>query len=1008
MVVPFDQYQRYKNAADLINLIREDNKAFSILEVGANEHKNLEKFLVTDKITYLDIIVPEELKSDPSYIEGDATNMPIETDTFDLVIALDVFEHISPLLRQNFISELMRVSKHGFILAAPFNTTGVENAEIRANKYFETMYGFNYQWLEEHRQNGLPEAGQLIDFLNEKQWPYLHFTHGRVDIWEKMIKIHFLATGRSSLYSYRESIDDYYNTNIYQNDFNGPCYRNFFFVSENRHMIKKTMKMIDTKNENPVSANALENLDNLEKDLINLSVYDLTHKELISKNFELKQKDELIEKVLYDVKQKDELIEKFTNEMQNKEELLRRKNAINEELNNLITMKEQDYKRLESEKQLVSTENLSLLEQVEILHTEVNLLKEENSHKDNYVQQLELIAQQLRIKNRIKKIVPKKLRSKIKFGQTVFKKLKDNPSLAKKGINELRRNGFNSLNSKMHSAVTVSELTSDYAYQDINLEEIEELKIEIEKFTYRPLISIIIPVYNVEPKWLEIAINSVKEQLYSFWEICIVDDSSDNINTIKYLEGIDDPRIKIKTLKINSGISSASNEAISLAEGEYIALLDNDDEITRDALYQVVKSLNQEKSDILYSDEDKVDEYGKKKCPLHKPDWSPDLLRSQMYIGHFLVFKRELFHEVGGFRTEFNGSQDYDLVLRMSERSSKIHHIPKVLYSWRELETSTALNPYSKPYAHTAGLAALNEHLVRVFGEGNAYATEDEHLFVYDSRYKIKTIKASIIIPTKDKIELLEPCVSSIIQKTKYPDYEIIIVNNNSVEQETLDWFEQQNDNNVKIIDANYDFNWSKLNNHGIKEANGEVFIFLNNDTVVIKEDWLQRLVEKAQRDDVGTVGGLLLYEDKTIQHAGVVIGLGGWADHIFKSMAPNHFGSPFISPMVTRNVIASTGACLAISKKTLDKIGLFNEDFIICGSDVEISLRALQHNLVNIYDPHVRLYHLESKSRSSYIPPIDFELSALFYGPYLKSGDPYFNKNLSLNSLVPKLSQGE
>lgn len=245
--------------------------------------------------------------------------------------------------------------------------------------------------------------------------------------------------------------------------------------------------------------------------------------------------------------------------------------------------------------------------------------------------------------------------------------------------------------------------------------------------------------------------------------------------------------------------------------------------------------------------------------------------------------------------------------------------------------------------------------------------------------------------------------------KTDYPDYEILIINNNSVEKETFEWFEKQKlRSSVRIVNANYEFNWSKLNNHGVREASGEIFVFLNNDTLVISEDWLQRLAEKALREDVGTVGGLLLYQDNTIQHAGVVIGLGGWADHIFKGMNPNHFGSPYISPMVTRNVIASTGACLAISKKTLEKIGLFNEDFIICGSDVEISLRSIEHGLVNIYDPHVKLYHLESKSRSSYIPPIDFELSKFFYGPYLEKGDPYFNRNLSLNNLAPKLSQGE
>lgn len=643
------------------------------------------------------------------------------------------------------------------------------------------------------------------------------------------------------------------------------------------------------------------------------------------------------------------------------------------------------------------------------LQQEIECSQETLVLRDEYISQLEYVSQQLRIKNRIKKLVPKAIRNKARLSMSIIKKLKNNPELAKKGIQEIRHNGLHSLNNKIQSVMTVGELTSNYVTRDISFDDSELMKSEIDLFFKKPLISLVIPVYNVAPKWLDIAIKSVKDQIYPHWEICIVDDCSTNEETLQYLESIKDSRINIMRLDENSGISDASNKAVSIGKGEYIALLDNDDEIAANALFEVVKAINEFDADIMYSDEDKVDIHGIKKNPLHKPDWSPDLLRSQMYIGHFLVFKRELFNKVGGFRTAFNGSQDYDLVLRMSECAQKIHHIPKVLYSWRELETSTAANPYSKPYAHTAGLAALNEHLARVFGEENAYATEDDYLFVYDSRFKTDLVKVSIIIPTKDKVELLEPCISSILEKTTYPNYEILIINNNSVEPETFEWFQQQQSRSVvRIIDANYEFNWSKLNNHGIRESNGEVYIFLNNDTLVISEDWIQRLMEKAQREDVGTVGGLLLYEDNTIQHAGVVIGLGGWADHIFKGMKPNHFGSPYVSPMVTRNVTASTGACLAISKRTLDKIGLFNEEFIICGSDVEISLRSLEHGLVNIYDPHVRLFHLESKSRSSYIPPIDFELSKFFYGPYLEKGDPYYNKNLSLSSVAPKLAQGE
>lgn len=998
MIVPFDQYQRYMNASDLINAVREPGEVFSILEVGANEHKNLERFLQNDKITYLDIVVPDHLKHDPSYIEGDATNMPLKDDQFDFIIALDVFEHINDSLRNAFVSELMRVSKTGFILAAPFNTPEVEASEIRANKFFETMYGFNYQWLEEHRENGLPELNMLKSYIDSNQWPHLQFSHGNLNVWEKMIKIHFLATGRSSLYEFRATIDDYYNNTIYPADYGEPSYRTFFFVSHNPIIIDRAKSLVNGRSKQGINPEYLEKLADLERDLVTLSTYDLTFREYTAKNEALNQKEQQINTLTNDLKAQEQKTLELSAEI---EIISAELKETNNQLNHLGQVKDLLIEQKETNSQQVTL--------ITDLQQQIDLLQLMNASKDEYIAQLELMSQQLRIKSRMKKLVPKTIRSKAKLSLSLFKKLKDNPSLAKKGLQEIRHNGVRSLNNKIQSVVTVGELTSNYISHEISEEQSSQMKLEIEEFKNKPLISIVIPVYNVAPKWLDMAIESVKKQVYPFWEISIVDDCSTNMETVSYLDNIKDSRIHILRLGENSGISNASNRAVSASGGKYIALLDNDDEIAANALYEVVKAINEHDADILYSDEDKVDIHGVKKNPLHKPDWSPDLLRSQMYIGHFLVFEKELFNKVGGFRTEFNGSQDYDLVLRMSEVARKIHHIPKVLYSWRELETSTAANPYSKPYAHTAGLAALNEHLARVFGAENAYATEDENLFVYDSRYNVDSVKVSIIIPTKDKIELLEPCIISILDKTKYPDYEILIINNNSVEKETFDWFEQQKSRTaVRIIEANYEFNWSKLNNHGIREASGEVFVFLNNDTLVISEDWLQRLVEKAQRDDVGTVGGLLLYEDNTIQHAGVVIGLGGWADHIFKGMKPNHFGSPYVSPMVTRNVTASTGACLTISKKTLNRIGYFNEDFIICGSDVEISLRSLDHGLVNIYDPHVRLFHLESKSRSSYIPPIDFELSKFFYGPYLEKGDPYYNSNLSLSSLAPKLSQGE
>lgn len=536
-------------------------------------------------------------------------------------------------------------------------------------------------------------------------------------------------------------------------------------------------------------------------------------------------------------------------------------------------------------------------------------------------------------------------------------------------------------------------------------EEQERRKVRTSKLK----ISIVMPTYNVEPEWLEKAVNSVRGQTYTNWELCIADDCSTDGRVQEYLNTLKDKRIKVKLLEHNVGISDATNEAAKLATGEYLLLMDNDDALMHTALYELATCIVHEAPDIVYSDQDIIDEQDTHQQPLFKPCWSPDLLRCQMYAGHLLAFRAELYWKVGGLRREFNGSQDYDLLLRMTEQTGRIAHIEKVLYSWRSLPTSTAVNPDSKPYAQTAGLHALQEHLDRVYGEGKAIAGETGHYYVYDVRYPLeRQPKVSIIIPIRDHVKYLKKLIKSIDEKTSYGNYEIVIVNNGSEEESTYEYFaELKQRENVVIEDAFVEFNWSLLNNIGMRRASGEVFLFMNNDMEIITNDWMERLAENAIREDVGVVGPLLLYPDDTIQHAGVVIGLGGWADHVFKGMKPEHYGSPYVSPMVTRNVMAVTGACMAISKKTMKRIGAFSEKFMICGSDIELCIRAHQAGLHNIYTPFVRLYHYESKSRNSYIPEVDFKMSAQIYAPYL-GRDPYYNGQLDYSKNKPAIDYGK
>lgn len=589
--------------------------------------------------------------------------------------------------------------------------------------------------------------------------------------------------------------------------------------------------------------------------------------------------------------------------------------------------------------------------------------------------------------------------SKIKKTLAITKRCIKEPKLIGKGFQYIRVNGIHGIKAKVNSKINpaVTEKITEVKPSEPNVQYDSDIKF-----------SIVMPVYNVEIKWLEKAIESVKRQNYVNWEICMADDCSTKEGVREYLKSVESDKIKVAYLEKNQGISGASNAAAALATGDYIVLMDNDDAITYDALYEFLRKIKETDADIVYSDQNIIDEFDNGREPLHKPDWSPDLFLSQMYIGHLLGFKKSLFDLVGGFRTEFNGSQDYDLVLRMIEHTDKIEHVSKVLYGWRDLPSSTATNPGSKPYAQTAGLNAIQSHLDRIYGEGKATALETEDLFVYDVRYHYDVMpKVSVIIPTKDHVDLLKQDIDSIEELTTYKDYEIIVLDNNSEKEESFKYFEevQKQYSNVTVHKAAFGFNWSKLNNYGMTLAKGDVYVFMNNDMKLITPDWLERLAEKAMRDDVGIVGGLLLYEDDTIQHAGVVVGIQGWADHIYKGMKPVHYGSPYVSPMVTRNVTACTGALMAISKKVIERIGGFDEDFIICGSDIEICIRAYLRGYVNIYDPHIKLYHYESKSRDSYIPEVDFEMSAFAYRTYREEGDPYYNCNLDYNLTTPTVT---
>ena len=499
--------------------------------------------------------------------------------------------------------------------------------------------------------------------------------------------------------------------------------------------------------------------------------------------------------------------------------------------------------------------------------------------------------------------------------------------------------------------------------------DIDAIKKEIEEFAYKPKISIITPVYNVDPKWLDKCIESVKNQFYENWELCLHDDASTKKGTIDCLKkwGKADKRIKISFGKENQHISGASNEALKLATGEFIALLDNDDELSPNALYENVKVLNNHpEANLIYSDEDKLEMDGTRSDPFFKPNWSLDLFLSMNYICHLGVYRKKIIDEIGGFRKSYEGSQDYDLILRFIEKTKpeRIFHIPKVLYHWRKIPGSTADKFDYKNYANDAAKKALAEYLERNNIKGKVLDGVAPGLYRI-KREIIGNPKVSIIIPFKDQAEILERCVDSIIRKTIYKNYEIILVNNQSEEKNTFEYLDKiKTRKNIKILNYDKPFNFSAINNFAVKNA-GEFILFLNNDMEVISDSWLCNMLEHIQRKEVGAVGAKLFYPNNTIQHAGVVMGL-GIAGHPFKHLpsdTPGNFG--LVASI--RNYCAVTGACLLTKKELFEKIGGFDEKNLpVAYNDVDLCLRIVENGDSVVYTPYAELYHYESLSRGS------------------------------------------
>ena len=554
------------------------------------------------------------------------------------------------------------------------------------------------------------------------------------------------------------------------------------------------------------------------------------------------------------------------------------------------------------------------------------------------------------------------------------------------------------------------------SYGTLSMPTPEEIKAQKETvFPKNILFSILVPLYNTPEVFLREMIDSVVSQTYENWELCLADGSdADHAYVEQIVKGYGDDRIRYKRLTENLGISGNTNKCFEMAKGDYIGLFDHDDILHPTALYEYMKVICDKGADYIYCDETTFS--GKSidhMITLHfKPDFAPDNLRANNYICHFSVFSKELVDKCGTFRTEFDGSQDHDMILRLTKAATNIVHVPKILYYWRSHAGSVASDINAKSYAIDAAKGAVAAHLTACGFSGFKIESSRAFETIFRIRYALTGHPlVSILIPNKDHTEDLRRCIESITDRTSYDNYEIIVIENNSVTDEIKDYYETLKMHpRIKVVSYEGEFNYSAVNNFGASFAEGEYIILLNNDTEVITRNWIEELLMYAQRDDVGAVGCMLYYPDYTIQHAGIVLGMGAHrtAGHSHYKMAKENLG--YMGRLCyAQNVSAVTGACLMVKKKLFDEVGGLSEDLAVALNDVDFCLKLRKKGLLNVFTPFAELFHYESVSRGTDVTEEASRQNAERYNrecdlfkekwrAELDKGDPYFNPNFSLD----------
>lgn len=582
-----------------------------------------------------------------------------------------------------------------------------------------------------------------------------------------------------------------------------------------------------------------------------------------------------------------------------------------------------------------------------------------------------------------------------------------NPKRVANAWKYLRNNGIRDFMKRVSLGPTLLDpYPIWFEQQRISLQELEAQK-KIQ-FTYAPKISLIVATYNTKESYLREMIESVVNQSYSNWELCIADGST-NDKVENYIKShyLSDERIKFKRLDKNYGISGNMNAALEMVTGEYLGLYDHDDFLEYNALFEVVKSLQVTKYDVVYTDEDKFDDSkGQFADPNFKPDFNIDLFRSHNYITHFFVVNMDIVKVIGGMKKEYDGAQDYDFMFRVFEQTNNIYHLPKMLYHWRMHSLSTAMNPESKMYCYDAGKNAILDHYKRIGIEASVKMLPKPYYGCYETTYMTPgNPLVSIIIPNMDHKDVLKTCIDSLFEVNTYRNIEIIVVENNSKKEETFEYYHELETEhaNVKIVYWKNEFNYSEINNFGVQFAQGDYLLFLNNDTEMIRPDSIQNMLGVCMRKEVGAVGAKLLYEDRTIQHAGVVIGFSGYARHINNGIDEDQPGY-MMRAQLNCDYSAVTAACMMVKKSVFNEVDGFDPQFKVACNDVDLCLKIREKGYLVVYDAFSIWFHYESKSRGyedseEKIERFNNEVAKFQkkWNKILVEGDPYYNPNFKI-----------